>query len=84
MVKILNQMKLRKIKSRSSSILILGITFKENCNDHRNTKVVDLIYSLKKKGCNIEIVDPWVSRDEIKKAYKLTVQKKPQKMVIQF
>ena len=75
--KITEQMKLRKIKSRGSKILVLGITFKENCNDHRNTKVIDLINLLKKRGCIIDIVDPWVSKNEIKKEYKLIVQKKP-------
>ena len=77
--KIIEQMKLRKIKSHGSKVLVLGITFKENCNDHRNTKVIDLINLLKKRGCIIDIVDPWVSKNEIKKEYKLIVQKKPRR-----
>ena len=61
----------RDIKIKESSVLILGITFKENCPDHRNTKVVDVINELRDHSCNITICDPWASPMEIKKEYDL-------------
>ena len=56
-------------KIKNSKILILGVTFKEDCPDMRNTKVVDIIEELKLYGCNIDVYDPWVDRDEPKAHY---------------
>lgn len=44
-----------------SKILVLGLTFKENCPDFRNTKVVDLIFELKKYNTHVDVYDPWVN-----------------------
>ena len=52
--------------------LVLGITFKENCPDVRNTKAVDLISSLKEYGANITIHDPWADEKEVLHEYGLT------------
>ena len=59
------------IKINGSNILVLGITFKENCPDVRNTKVVDLINALKDYGTNITIHDPWADQDEVMHEYGL-------------
>lgn len=59
------------IKVNGASILILGITFKENCPDVRNTKIVDVIHALKDYQVNITIYDPWANTDEVMKEYKL-------------
>ncbi len=56
-------------KIKASNILILGVTFKEDCPDMRNTKVVDIIDELKSYGCNVDVYDPWVDPDEPKKRY---------------
>lgn len=56
-------------KIKNANILILGITFKENCPDMRNTKVVDIIEELKAYGCGVDVYDPWVDRDEQKQQY---------------
>jgi UDP-N-acetyl-D-galactosamine dehydrogenase len=56
-------------KIKEANILILGITFKENCPDLRNTKVVDIIDELKAYGCNIDVYDPWVDPEEPKQYY---------------
>lgn len=56
-----------------SHILILGITFKENCPDVRNTKVVDIIKALKEYNLNLMICDPWASVENVKKEYGLDV-----------
>lgn len=68
----------RNIKIKNANVLILGVTFKENCPDVRNTKVVDVIRSLKEYGTNVTIYDPWASIDEVKKEYDLeSVNKLP-------
>jgi len=54
---------------QSSDILVLGVTFKEDCPDMRNTKVVDIINFLKEYGANIDVYDPWVDPSEEKRTY---------------
>ncbi len=51
-------------KIKNSNVLILGVTFKENCPDMRNTKVVDIIKDLKEFGCNIDVYDYWVDKSD--------------------
>lgn len=65
----------KNIPVNKSSILILGITFKENCPDVRNTKVVDLVKALKDYGSDITIHDPWASEDEVMHEYGLKSSK---------
>ncbi|MDA7785498.1 nucleotide sugar dehydrogenase [Pseudomonadales bacterium] len=59
-------MTLKSLTILGSNILILGITFKENCSDIRNSKVIDVIEELKTYGANISVCDPWAYRDEVK------------------
>ena len=54
---------------KDSNVLMLGITFKEDCPDMRNTKVVDIIDELKDFGVNVDVYDPWVDPKEKKKSY---------------
>lgn len=61
----------KKIPINGSKVLILGITFKENCPDVRNTKVIDVISALKTYGIEITIYDPWANQDEVLKEYGL-------------
>ena len=61
----------KDIKVKDAEILILGITFKENCPDVRNTKVVDVITALKKYAVNITIYDPWANEKEVLEEYNL-------------
>ncbi|MBV5277906.1 MAG: nucleotide sugar dehydrogenase [Campylobacteraceae bacterium] len=56
-------------KIKDASVLILGLTFKENCPDIRNTKVVDIIEELEAFKCKVDIYDPWVDKVEAKKYY---------------
>lgn len=68
------------IHIKDANILVLGITFKENCPDVRNTKAVDVINQLKSYGTQVTIYDPWANPDEVKHEYGLeTVQKLPNK-----
>jgi len=67
------------IKVKNSKILVLGITFKENCPDVRNTKVVDVIENLKEFGTAVTIFDPWAISSEVKQEYGIeTVKNMPQ------
>ena len=54
-----------------SKVLVLGITFKENCPDVRNSKVVDVINELKEFGCKVDVYDPVADKEEVKKEYNI-------------
>ncbi len=58
---------------KGSSALILGITFKENCPDVRNTKVVDIYNELVQFGIDVDVYDPWADEIEVKKEYKIDI-----------
>lgn len=60
------------LKIKNANILVLGITFKENCPDVRNTKVVDVVKHLKDYGTNVTIYDPWANPEEVQHEYGLT------------
>ena len=66
LIKLLAQ---KNIKINGSKILILGLSFKEDCPDIRNTKVVEIIKDLQEYNCNVSVFDPWVNKDEAKKEY---------------
>ena len=57
------------IQIKDANILILGITFKENCPDIRNTRVVEIRNELIDFGCKVDILDPWVDQNEVIKEY---------------
>ncbi|PFG07926.1 Vi polysaccharide biosynthesis UDP-N-acetylglucosamine C-6 dehydrogenase TviB [Marinobacter sp. LV10MA510-1] len=61
-----------------SRVLIMGLTFKENCPDLRNTKVVDLIKELGEFGCKVDVTDSWASSAEAEREYGLSLVEKPQ------
>ncbi|MEE4260072.1 MAG: nucleotide sugar dehydrogenase, partial [Bacteroidales bacterium] len=56
-------------KILNSKVLVLGITFKENCPDIRNTKVVDVVHELEAFGCHVDVHDPWAHPDEVMEEY---------------
>ena len=58
-----------EIKIKGAQVLILGITFKENCPDVRNTKVIDVVSALNEYGVNITIYDPWANEIEVLREY---------------
>ncbi|MCB1531157.1 MAG: nucleotide sugar dehydrogenase [Rhodospirillales bacterium] len=61
-------------KKKPANILILGFTFKENINDIRNTKVIDVVKTLEKKGHNVDVHDPFAQIDKVKKEYGLSIK----------
>ncbi|GHV58908.1 UDP-N-acetyl-D-galactosamine dehydrogenase [Bacteroidia bacterium] len=70
---VVKQMILKGIPVKDSNILVMGITFKENCPDVRNTKVVEVIHSLKEYGTQTLVYDPWANPEEVKKEYGLEI-----------
>ena len=58
-------------KIKGANVLVLGVTFKENCPDCRNTKVVDICNELEDFGCNVDIYDPWADPQVVKHEYKV-------------
>lgn len=58
---------------KDARILILGITFKENCPDVRNTKVVDIVHTLSEYTDNITVFDPWADADKVKREYNIDI-----------
>ena len=61
----------RRIQVRDSRILVMGLTFKENCPDVRNTKIVDVVRELEKYGAKVDVYDPWADADDSEHEYGL-------------
>lgn len=68
----------KKIQVSESHILVLGLTFKENCPDIRNTRVIDIINELKQYHVHVDVHDPWASIAEVSHEYKISLRSKPQ------
>jgi UDP-N-acetyl-D-glucosamine/UDP-N-acetyl-D-galactosamine dehydrogenase len=73
--KVIKLMCENRVEVVGSKVLILGFSFKENCPDLRNTKVIDIINGLKGYHCQVDIVDPWVDAEEAYKEYDLKLNK---------
>ncbi len=56
-----------------SKVLVLGITFKENCPDIRNSRVIDVINELKEFGCDVDVYDPWAEKEDVKREYNISL-----------
>jgi UDP-N-acetyl-D-galactosamine dehydrogenase len=69
---LLSAMTQKEIAIPGSRVLIMGLTFKENCPDLRNTRVVDIIFALEKSGCKVDVYDPWIAIPEAQKEYNIT------------
>jgi UDP-N-acetyl-D-galactosamine dehydrogenase len=71
-VKLMNK---RRIHVADSNVLILGLTFKENCPDLRNTRVIDIIEEFQDYNANVHVYDPWVNPAEAEHEYGITLTK---------
>lgn len=67
----------KRIHVEGANVLVMGLTFKENCPDLRNTKVVDIVRELKEYNINVDIVDPWCESHEAEQEYGLTLCGQP-------
>ncbi|MDQ1770353.1 nucleotide sugar dehydrogenase [Labilibaculum sp. A4] len=70
---VIKEMVKKGFRIPGSNILVMGITFKENCPDIRNSKVIGLIKELKEFGCNVEVYDPWANPIEVRERYDLKI-----------
>ena len=67
----------RRIQVQGSRVLVMGLTFKENCPDLRNTRVVDIVRELGEYSIDVDVYDPWVDAAEAQHEYGLTPVAKP-------
>ena len=67
----------KRIHVDGAKVLIMGLTFKENCPDLRNTKVTDIIKELKEYNIHVDVTDPWCSNEEAQHEYGLTLTDEP-------
>jgi UDP-N-acetyl-D-glucosamine/UDP-N-acetyl-D-galactosamine dehydrogenase len=76
---IMQRMAAKRIHVKGARVLMLGVTFKENCPDVRNSKVVDVVRELAKHGARVDLYDPWAEASEVRHEYglKLTRELKP-------
>ena len=66
-----------KVSIENASILLMGITFKENCPDIRNSKVIDVVHALKEYGAKVTVYDPWADPEEVAAVYQLSSTQQP-------
>ncbi len=76
---VVKEMVKKRIHVEDSNILIMGLTFKENCPDLRNTRVVDIIEEFKEYHANVDVYDPWVDKSESEHEYGITPIASPKK-----
>ncbi|HET8596405.1 MAG TPA: Vi polysaccharide biosynthesis UDP-N-acetylglucosamine C-6 dehydrogenase TviB [Castellaniella sp.] len=67
----------RRIQVQGSRVLVMGLTFKENCPDLRNTRVVDIVHELEEYSIDVDVYDPWVDSAEAQHEYGITPVSKP-------
>ena len=67
----------KRIHVADAKVLIMGLTFKENCPDLRNTRVVDLVSEFEKFNCNVDVYDPWADKDAAYHEYGIMPVKEP-------
>lgn len=69
----------KRIHVQEANVLIMGLTFKENCPDIRNTRVVDIVAELHTYGVNVDVYDPWVNGEEARHEYGISPVDHPEK-----
>ncbi len=67
----------KRIQVEGAKVLVLGLSFKENCPDVRNTKVIDIVHELEEYNIEVDVYDPWVDKAEAEREYNLTPISKP-------
>ena len=67
----------KRIQIEGAKVLVLGLSFKENCPDVRNTKVIDIIHELQKYNVEIDVHDPWINANEANREYSITPISQP-------
>ena len=75
---LLKAMAKKRIHVDGARVLVMGLTFKENCPDLRNTRVIDMVDELKDYNCVVDVCDPWASADEAHQEYSISLVAKPE------
>ncbi|WP_417811828.1 Vi polysaccharide biosynthesis UDP-N-acetylglucosamine C-6 dehydrogenase TviB [Thalassospira alkalitolerans] len=78
---LVKEMLKRRIHVKGARVLVMGLTFKENCPDLRNTRVVDVVAELQDYGIEVDVYDPWVDAAEAKHEYGITPIEQPEEGV---
>ena len=73
--KVIQKMSVNGIELKKSTVGVMGLTFKENCPDIRNSKIIDVVNEIKNWGINVVVVDPWANPSEIKKFHDISLGK---------
>ena len=68
----------KRIHVVGARVLVLGLAFKENCPDLRNTRIVDFVHELKDFGVNVDVADPWVEPDDARREYDIDLVPRPE------
>ena len=76
---VIKQMLAKGMRPMDSRVLVLGLAFKENCPDARNTKVVDIVNELVTYGATVDVHDPWIDANQAKTEYDLDLVAEPEK-----
>jgi UDP-N-acetyl-D-galactosamine dehydrogenase len=74
----------KDIAVKNANVLVLGITFKENCPDIRNSRAIDVVRELQDYQMNVDVFDPWASAEEVKHEYNLDLISKIDKSNIKY
>jgi UDP-N-acetyl-D-glucosamine/UDP-N-acetyl-D-galactosamine dehydrogenase len=76
---LIKAMSKKNIQICGARVLVMGFTFKENCPDIRNTRVIDVVKELEDFGCEVDVYDPWVSADKAQQEYGISTIQQPEK-----
>lgn len=72
----------KKIQVEGAKVLILGLSFKENCPDIRNTKIIDIVTELKEYETQVDVYDPWIDPTEAEHEYGITPVQSVEKILM--
>jgi UDP-N-acetyl-D-galactosamine dehydrogenase len=76
---LIKKMLSKSIHVNNANVLVMGLTFKENCPDIRNTKVVNIVSELKGYNINVDIMDPWCLKEDAENEYSVSLTETPEK-----
>ena len=75
LVKAMNK---KRVRVDGARVLVMGLTFKENCPDLRNTRVIDIVNELKEYSVQVDVFDPWVDAEAVLQEYGITPVSSPE------
>jgi UDP-N-acetyl-D-galactosamine dehydrogenase len=67
----------RRIHVEDANVLVMGLTFKENCPDIRNTRIIDIVHEFRDYGANVDVFDPWADKEEAQQEYGISLISSP-------